>query len=67
MFVVASCVEELRARVEALEAMRETEKAAVLDLYQQYDKLKEWVGKNYLRIRALESALLPDLGPIQGH
>jgi hypothetical protein len=50
----ASCIIELRARVEALETMRETEKAAVLDLYQQHDKLKEWVGKNYMRIRALE-------------
>jgi hypothetical protein len=42
--------DELRARVETLETMRE----AVLDLYEQHDKLKEWVGKNYLRIRALE-------------
>jgi hypothetical protein len=48
-------VEELIARIEALEAMRETEKAAVLDLYQQHDKLKEWVGKNYMRIKALEA------------
>ena len=45
----------LRLRVEALETMRETEKAAVLDLYEQHDKLKEWVGKNYMRIRALEA------------
>lgn len=50
----ACTVRELRARVEALEAMRETEKAAVLDLYQQHDKLKEWVGRNYIRIKALE-------------
>jgi hypothetical protein len=47
--------EELCSRIEALEAMRETEKAAVLDLYEQHDKLKEWVGKNYMRIRALEA------------
>jgi hypothetical protein len=47
--------EELRSRIEALETMRETEKAAVLNLYQQHDKLKEWVGKNYMRIKALEA------------
>jgi hypothetical protein len=58
------CILELRARVEALEAMRETEKAAVLNLYRQHDELKDWVGRNYTRIKALEGDPIPEPEPI---
>ena len=59
-----ACLLELRARVEALEAMRETEKAAVLNLYRQHDELKDWVGRNYTRIKALEGDPIPEPEPI---
>jgi hypothetical protein len=47
----------LTLRVQRLEAMRETEKAAVLDLYQQIDKLKERLDWQYTKIGRLEAAL----------
>ena len=47
----------LALRVQRLEAMRETERAAVLDLYQQIDKLKVRLDWQYTKIGRLEDAL----------
>ena len=47
----------LALRVQKLEAMRETEKAAVLDLYQQIDKLKARLDWQYTKIGRLEDVI----------
>ena len=46
----------LALRVQKLEAMRETERAAVLDLYQQIDKLQQRIDWQYTKIGRLEDA-----------
>jgi hypothetical protein len=51
----------LALRVQKLEAMRETERAAVLDLYQQIDKLKARLDWQYTKIGRLEDASIKDL------
>lgn len=50
----AACLLELRARVEHLEAMRETEKAALLDIYEYMNWLKSGHELNWSRIVKLE-------------
>jgi hypothetical protein len=48
----------LALRVQKLEAVRETEKAAVLDLYQQIDRLKRRQDWQYTKIGRLEDAAI---------
>ena len=50
----------LALRVQRLEAMRETERAAVLDLYQQIDKLQRRLDWQYTKIGRLEDAITND-------
>ena len=50
--------EDLHQRVLRLEAMRETERAAVLDLYQQIDRLKRRQDWQYTKIGRLEDAAI---------
>ena len=49
-----ACIQVIGQRLEKLEAHRETERAAALDLYKQLDELKARIDRHYLRIRALE-------------
>jgi hypothetical protein len=53
--------DDLALRVQKLEALRETERAAVLDLYQQIDKLKARLDWQYTKIGRLEDASIKDL------
>lgn len=50
-------VEGLVLRVQRLEAMRETEKAALLDAFKQIDDLKHRIDFHYMKIYRLEDAL----------
>ena len=47
----------LALRVQLLEAMRETEKAALLDAFKQIDKLQERLDFQYTKIHRLEGAM----------
>jgi hypothetical protein len=49
--------DDLALRVQRLEAMHETEKAAVLDLYQQIDKLQRRLDWQFTKIGRLEDAI----------
>ncbi len=49
--------DDLALRVQRLEAMRETERAAVLDLYQQKDRLNARLDWQYTKIGRLEDAI----------
>ena len=49
--------DDLALRVQRLEALRETERAAVLDLYQQIDRLKQRIDWQYTKIGRLENAI----------
>jgi len=51
-----SCLLELRDRIAALETQRETEKAAILDIYEKLDRLKTQHESNWTRIVKLEEA-----------
>lgn len=52
----ASCLCELRDRIAHLEAMHETKKAAILEIYAKLDKLKDGHESNWSRIVKLEEA-----------
>ncbi len=49
---------DLALRVQRLEAMRETEKAALLDAFRQIDELKQRTNLHYSKIYRLEDAVL---------
>jgi hypothetical protein len=49
--------DDLALRVQRLEAMRETEKAAVLDLYRQIDELRQRLDWQFTKIGRLEDAI----------
>jgi hypothetical protein len=49
---------DLALRVQRLEAMRETEKAALLDAFRQIDELKQRTNFHYSKIYRLEDAVL---------
>jgi uncharacterized protein (UPF0335 family) len=53
-------LDDLALRVQKLEVMRETERAAVLDLYQQIDRLKRRQDWQYTKIGRLEDAITND-------
>lgn len=53
--------DDLALRVQRLESMHETEKAAVLDLYQQIDKLQARLDWQYTKIGRLEDFTIKDL------
>jgi hypothetical protein len=50
-----SCLLELRARVEALEAQHETQRLATLEWGKDVDQLQRWADVHLKRIMALES------------
>jgi hypothetical protein len=50
--------DDLALRVQRLDAMREIERAAVLDLYQQIDRLKRRQDWQYTKIGRLEDAAI---------
>jgi Txe/YoeB family toxin of Txe-Axe toxin-antitoxin module len=52
----AQCILELRDRIAALEAQRETEKACIQDIYEKLDRLKVQHESNWSRIVKLEDA-----------
>ena len=58
---LATQPDDLALRVQRLEAMRETERAAVLDLYQQIDKLKARLDWQYTKIGRLEDVIANEL------
>jgi len=51
-----SCILELRDRIAALEAQRETEKACIQDIYEKLDRLKVQHESNWARIVKMEAA-----------
>lgn len=51
----------LALRVQQLEAMRETEKAALLDAFQQIDRLKARIDWQYTKIHKLENVIADQL------
>jgi hypothetical protein len=53
----ASVDDSLALRVQRLEAMRETEKAALLDAFRQIDDLKHRVDFQYFKLCRLEDAI----------
>ena len=53
----ASVDANLALRVQRLEAMRETEKAALLDAFKQIDKLQGRLDFQYTKIHRLEGAM----------
>ena len=55
--------DDLALRVQRLEAMRETERAAVLDLYQQIDKLQQRIDWQYVKLGRLEDAITSESDP----
>jgi len=57
----ASVDNSLALRVHRLEAMRETEKAALLDAFRQIDRLKERIDWQYTKIHRLENAIDAEL------
>jgi creatinine amidohydrolase/Fe(II)-dependent formamide hydrolase-like protein len=52
----ADCLLELRDRIAALEAQRETEKACIQEIYEKLDRLKVQHESNWSRIVKLEEA-----------
>jgi len=55
----ASCLLELRDRISALEAQRETEKACIQEIYEKLDRLKVQHESNWSRIVKLEERPIP--------
>ena len=51
---------DLALRVQRLEAMRETEKAALLDAFRQIDELKQRLDFQYWKLCKLEESIAPD-------
>jgi len=51
---------DLALRVQRLEAMRETEKAALLDAFRQIDELKQRLDFQYWKLYKLEESIAPD-------
>jgi hypothetical protein len=51
---------DLALRVQRLEAMRETEKAALLDAFRQIDDLKQRLDFQYWKLCKLEELITPD-------
>ena len=58
----ASVDANLALRVQRLEAMRETEKAALLDAFKQIDKLQGRLDFQYTKIHRLEEAMPTNTG-----
>ena len=52
---MADPIADLELRVQRLEAMRETEKAALLDAFRQIDELKQRIDWQYMKIHHLEA------------
>jgi hypothetical protein len=52
--------DRLALRVQRLEAMRETEKAALLDAFRQIDELKQRLDFQYWLLYKLEESITPD-------
>ena len=48
---------DLKLRVQRLEQQRETERAALLDAFQQIERLKERLDFHYVKIHRLEDAI----------
>lgn len=57
----ASVIDSLALRVQRLEAMRETEKAALLDAFRQIDDLKHRIDFQYFKLCRLEDAIDAEL------
>ena len=55
-YSTAACLIEIRNRIYALEAQRETEKACIREIYDKLDRLKVQHESNWLRIVKLEEA-----------
>ena len=53
---VTFSIADLELRVQQLEAMRETEKAALLDAFRQIEELKRRLDFHYRKINRLEEA-----------
>ena len=53
----ASVNTSLALRVQRLEALRETEKAALLDAFRQIDELKQRIDFQYFKLHRIEDAL----------
>ena len=51
---------DLALRVERLKAMRETEKAALLDAFRQIDGLKQRLNFQYWKLCKLEESITPN-------
>ena len=60
----ASVDDILALRVHRLEAMRETEKTALLDAFRQIDRLKERIDWQYTKIHRLENAIAAHALPV---
>ena len=56
----SSCILELRARVEALEAQYETQRQATLAWGKDVDKHSRWIDDHLKRIMALEAGQRPN-------
>lgn len=54
---MADLIADLELRVQRLEAMREIEKAALLDAFRQIDRLKERLDFHYGKLCCLEDAI----------
>ena len=57
----ASPSDHIALRLQRLEAMRETEKAALLDAFRQIDELKQRIDWQYIKIHRLEDAIAAEL------
>ena len=57
---MADPIADLELRVQRLEAMRETEKAALLDAFRQIEELKRLLDFHYIKINRLEEQEEPD-------
>jgi hypothetical protein len=51
---------DLALRLQRLEAMRETEKFALLDAFRQIDELKQRLDFQYLKLNKLEESITPE-------
>ena len=54
---VVGVIESIERRVQLLERKSKTQRAALLDAFQQIDRLKERADSHYLRIRKMEEAI----------
>jgi hypothetical protein len=63
---IYSCILELRARVEALEAKYETQRLATLEWGKDVDNHSRWIDDHLKRIMALEAAQRPRPAPAAG-